>query len=121
MKPGTRQLKTHLRGPRRVRRSQSPDMVRQQIYGYLPTHYAISAPICQAATEADIDPDRIKLKRTVRIIRRWAFDPAFPLNSGNQLPPGLWPRSPRRRVSTRHAATGPTLGWSSQPGITPTG
>ena len=74
---GNRQLKTYLRGPGRVLRSQSPDLVRQEIYGYLLTHYAISALICQAATEADIDPDRVKFKRTVRIIRRRAADPAF--------------------------------------------
>jgi hypothetical protein len=47
---GNRQLKTYLRGPGRVLRSQSPDMVRQEIYGYLLAHYAISALICQAAT-----------------------------------------------------------------------
>jgi hypothetical protein len=74
---GNRQLKTYLRGPGRVLRSQSPDLVRQEIYGYLLTHSAISALICQAATEADIDPDRVKFKRTVRIIRRRATDPAF--------------------------------------------
>jgi hypothetical protein len=74
---GNRQLKTYLRGPGRVLRSQSPDMVRQEIYGYLLTHYAISALICKAATEADIDPDRVKFKRTVRILRRRAADPAF--------------------------------------------
>ena len=45
-------------------------MVRQEIYGYLLTHYAISALICRAATEADIDPDRVKFTRTVKIIRR---------------------------------------------------
>jgi len=72
------QLKTCLRGPGKVLRSKSPDMVRQEIYGYLLTHYAISALICQAATEADIDPDRVKFLRTVRIIRRRAADPAFP-------------------------------------------
>lgn len=76
---GNAQLKTHLRGPGRVLRSKSPDMVRQEIYGYLLTHYAISALICQAATEADIDPDRVKFKRTVRIVRRRVADPAaFP-------------------------------------------
>jgi hypothetical protein len=75
---GNRQLKTYLRGPGRVLRSQSPDLVRQEIYGYLLTHYAVSALICQAATEADVDPDRVKFKRTVRIIRRRAADPAFP-------------------------------------------
>ncbi len=73
---GNKQLKTYLRGPARVLRSKSPDMVRQEIYGYLLTHYAISALICRAATEADIDPDRVKFVRTVRIIRRRAADPA---------------------------------------------
>jgi Insertion element 4 transposase N-terminal len=75
---GNDQLKTCLRGPGAVLRSKSPDMVRQEIYGYLLTHYAISALICQAATEAGIDPDRVKFLRTVRIIRRRAADPAFP-------------------------------------------
>ncbi len=45
---------------------------------YLLTHHAISALICRAATEADIDPDRVKFLRTVRIIRRRAAGPAFP-------------------------------------------
>ena len=76
---GNRQLKTYLRGPGKVLRSKSPDMVRQEIYGYLLTHYALSALICRAATEAGIDPDRVKFKRTVRIVRRRAADPAaFP-------------------------------------------
>lgn len=73
---GNDQLKTHLRGPGRVLRSHSPDMVRQEIYGYLLTHYAISALITRAATEADIDPDRVKFLRTVRIVRRRMTDPA---------------------------------------------
>ena len=69
---GNDQLKTCLRGSGKVLRSKSPDMVRQEIYGYLLTHYAISALISRAATEADIDPDRVKFLRTVRIIRRRA-------------------------------------------------
>jgi hypothetical protein len=75
---GNDQLKTCLRGPGKVLRSKSPDMACQEIYGYLLTHYAISALICRAATEAGIDPDRVKFLRTVRIIRRRAADPAFP-------------------------------------------
>jgi hypothetical protein len=75
---GNDQVKTCLRGPGAVLRSKSPDMVRQEIYGYLLTHYAISALICAAATEADIDPDRVKFLRAVRIIRRRAAGPAFP-------------------------------------------
>jgi Insertion element 4 transposase N-terminal len=46
---------------------------------YLLTHYALSSLICRAVTEAGIDPDRVKFKRTVRIFRRRAADPAaFP-------------------------------------------
>jgi hypothetical protein len=76
---GNAQLKMYLRGPGRVLRSKSPDMARQEIYGHLLTHYALSALICPAATEAGIDPDRVKFKRTVRIVRRRAADPAaFP-------------------------------------------
>jgi hypothetical protein len=73
------QIKTRLRGPGRILRSRSPDMVRQEIYGYLLARHAISALICRAATEADIDPGRVKFPRTVRIIRRQGSSPAaFP-------------------------------------------
>ena len=72
------QLKTCLRGPGKVLRSKSPDMVRQEIYGYLLAHWAISGLICQAATEADIDPDRVKFTRTVRVVRRATAPAAFP-------------------------------------------
>jgi hypothetical protein len=74
---GNAQLKTYLRGPGRVLRSGSPDLIGQEIWGYLLAHYAISALICEAATAAGIDPDRVKFKRTLRIIRR-AVGPAFP-------------------------------------------
>ena len=74
---GNAQLKTCLRGPGRVLRSESPAMVEQEIWGYLLTHYAISALTCTAATAAGIDPDRVKFKRTLRIARRRVADPAF--------------------------------------------
>jgi hypothetical protein len=74
---GNQQLKTYLRGPGKVLRSGSPDLVEQEIWGYLLTHYAISALTCTAATAAGIDPDRVKFKRTLRIVRR-AVGPAFP-------------------------------------------
>jgi hypothetical protein len=71
------QLKTFLRGPGRILRSQSPDMIEQEIWGYLLTHHAISALICTAATAAGIDPDRVKFRRTIRAVRRRVTDPAF--------------------------------------------
>jgi hypothetical protein len=74
---GNQQLKTYLRGPGKVLRSRSPALVEQEIWGYLLTHYAISALTCAAATAAGIGPDRVKFTRTLRIIRR-AVGPAFP-------------------------------------------
>jgi hypothetical protein len=70
------QAKVILRGPGKVMRSQSPDMVIQELYGYLLTHYAFTSLICRAATEAGIDPDRVKFKNAVRIVRRRIDDPA---------------------------------------------
>jgi hypothetical protein len=72
------QLKTFLRGPGKILRSQSPAMVEQELWGYLLTHYAISALACTAATAAGIDPDRVRPKRTIRAVRRRVADPAFP-------------------------------------------
>jgi hypothetical protein len=73
---GNKQVKTFLRGPGKILRSQSPDTVKQEIWGYFLTHYAVTALICTAATNVGIDPDRVKFKRAIRIIRR-ADDPAF--------------------------------------------
>src|ERR1700722_18153625 len=70
------QVKTLMRGPGRVLRSRSPDMAEQEIRGYLLAHYALSALICAAATAAGIDPDRVKFKRTLQVVRR-AVGPAF--------------------------------------------
>jgi len=73
---GNAQLKTYMRGPGRVLRSGTPEMIEQEIWGYLLAHYAISALICAAATSAGIDPDRVRFRRTLRIVRR-AVGPAF--------------------------------------------
>lgn len=109
---GNDQLKTHLRGPAKILRLKKPDTVRQEIYGYLLTHYALSALICRAATETDIDPDRIKFTCTVRIIRRRGHRPGglFPLSTGPAPWPRSWPTSLRDATSTRDAATAATRG-----------
>ncbi|MCX5071554.1 IS4 family transposase [Streptomyces sp. NBC_00513] len=66
------QLKSVLPGPGKVLRSTSPDLVHQEVWAHLLVHYAISSLICQAATGADSDPDRISLLRAVNIVRRTA-------------------------------------------------
>ncbi|MFE9313219.1 IS4 family transposase [Streptomyces sp. NPDC006706] len=73
---GIDQLKTHLRGPGKILRSRSPELAYQEIWAYLLTHWALSALICRAATDAGIDPDRVKFLGTVRIVRRSVTDRA---------------------------------------------
>lgn len=70
------ELKTHQRGPRVVLRSKTPDGVRQEVYGYLCTHYAIRALMATIAShESDangepLDPDRVSFMRAPRAARR---------------------------------------------------
>lgn len=64
------EVKTHQRGPARVLRSKSPDMVRQEIWALLLAHYAIRSLMCRAADEIDEDPDRLSFMRSIRVIRR---------------------------------------------------
>jgi hypothetical protein len=97
-------------------------LVRQEIYGYLLTHYAISALICKAATEAGRGPDRVKFKLTVRIVRRRTADPAaFPPDRRERILASIMADVTRKSTSTRSAGTGPTLVLSSGPATIPTG
>lgn len=64
------ELKTHLRGARIVLRSKRPDLVKQEFYGLLLTHFAIRGLMHEAAAKGDVDPDRLSFVHAVRVIRR---------------------------------------------------
>ncbi len=64
------ELKTHQRGARAVLRSQSPNLVLQEIWGHLCCHYAIRALMFDTATHAGRDPDRVSFVAALRISRR---------------------------------------------------
>ena len=64
------EIKTHQRGPARILRSRSPDMVRQEIWAFPLTHYGVRHLMCRAADEADVDPDRLSFMRSLRVVRR---------------------------------------------------
>ncbi len=77
------EVKTHQRGPAVILRSRSPDMVLQEVYGLLLTHYAIRQLVTEAAGQAEIDPDRLSFTRALNIVRRQvtaqaAFSPLPP-------------------------------------------
>jgi Insertion element 4 transposase N-terminal/Transposase DDE domain len=64
------ELKTHQRGPGIVLRSRKPELVEQEIWGLLLTHYGIRHLMREAADQAELDPDRMSFIRALRIIRR---------------------------------------------------
>jgi hypothetical protein len=64
------ELKTHLRGSKIVLRSKTPDLVRQEFYGFLLAHFAIRGLMHEAALKANEDPDRLSFLHAVRVVRR---------------------------------------------------
>ena len=78
------EIKTHQRGRGAVLRSKSPEMIKQEIWAFLLTHYAIRRLMCEAADQAGKDPDRLSFMRSLRVIRRQVTDQAAlsPLPAG---------------------------------------
>jgi hypothetical protein len=64
------ELKTHQRGSAVILRSKKPDLVEQEIWGLLLTHYGIRHLMREAADQAELDPDRLSFIRSLRVIRR---------------------------------------------------
>jgi hypothetical protein len=64
------ELKTHLRGAQIVLRSKTPELVEQEFYGLLMTHYAIRGLMHEAALRVDEDPDRLSFLHAVRVVQR---------------------------------------------------
>ncbi len=64
------EVKTHARGKSVVLRSKDPEGVRQEVYGYLCTHYAIRALMTEVAEHGGLDPDRVSFTRSLRAARR---------------------------------------------------
>jgi hypothetical protein len=84
------EFKTHLRGVSTVLRSQTAELVRQEVYGILLAHFALRGLMHEAAVHAGKDPDRISFIHTVRVVRRSL--PRFAALS----PSGLEKPAPRR-------------------------
>ena len=64
------ELKTHLRGSKIVLGSKTPDLVRQEFYGFMMAHFAIRGLMHEAALKANQDPDRLSFLHAVRLVRR---------------------------------------------------
>ncbi len=85
------ELKTHLRGARRVLRSKTPDLVYQEAWGFLLAHFALRALMHEAALGAfprARDPDSLSFTHTLRVARRTLpHVAAFPPSARRRSPP----------------------------------
>ena len=64
------EIETHLRGSQIQLRSKTPDLVRQEFYGLMMTHFAIRGLMHEAAIKGDIDPDKLSFVHAIRVVRR---------------------------------------------------
>jgi hypothetical protein len=94
------EFKTHLRGAQRVLRSKTPELVRQEVWGFLLAHFALRALMHEAALGAEPrarDPDTLSFTHALRVTRRtlphWAaLSPSGPA----ARPPGAAARAAGR-------------------------
>lgn len=92
------ELKTHLRGGGRVLRSKTPDLVRQEAWGFLLAHFALRALMHEAALGAlprARDPDTLSFTHTLRVTRRTLPHVAALPPSGPTARAARPPRDPR--------------------------
>lgn len=71
-----REIEAQILDVDRTLRSKKPDLVRQEVWGLLLTHYAIRALMVDASQTADIDPDRLSFIRSLNLVRRTVTDQA---------------------------------------------
>lgn len=85
------ELKTHLRQSRRVLRSKTPELVRQEFYGWVLAHYAVRWLLHQGAAQHRIPHAELSFKGHVELLRRaqpqsGAFPPRAAQTSTTMVP-----------------------------------
>ena len=77
------ELKTHLHQRRRVLRSKTPDLVRQEFYGWVLAHYAVRWLMHSAGSRYDLEPRQLSFVANVQHLKAQqlqsgAFPPSAP-------------------------------------------
>jgi hypothetical protein len=85
------ELKTHLRQSRRVLRSKTPELVRQEFYGWVLMHYTVRWLLHQGATRHRIPHEELSFTGHVQWLRQeqplsGAFPPRAPEKAGAMVP-----------------------------------
>jgi Insertion element 4 transposase N-terminal/Transposase DDE domain len=82
------ELKTHLRGPRVVLRSKTPQLVFQEFYGLLLAHFCVRSLMHEAAHKAREDPDRLSFSHCVQVMDvKLPISGSFSPSGSSDLPP----------------------------------
>lgn len=82
------EMKTHLRQSRRVLRSKTPELVRQEFYGWVLAHYAVRWLLHQGASASRTRHDELSFKGHVELLRRTQpLSGAFPPSAAKTPPP----------------------------------
>lgn len=85
------ELKTHLRQGRRLLRSKTPELVRQEFYGWVLAHYAVRWLLHQGAARHRTPHAELSFKGHVELLRRaqprsGAFPPRAPATQAPVVP-----------------------------------
>jgi IS4 transposase len=67
---GFDELKTHLKGSGRVLRSQLPEIVVQEFYGFLLAYFVVRKVMADAARMGGVSPAELSFVHSVRVIKR---------------------------------------------------
>jgi len=82
------ELKTHLHNGRRVLRSRTPDLVRQEFYGWVLMHYTVRWLLHQGAASRRIPHEDLSFKGHVELIKReQPLSGAFPPRAAQKAGP----------------------------------
>lgn len=67
---GFGEIKTYLRGKNKLLRSQLPELVKQELYGFFLAYFVVRKVMADAARKSGIAPVELSFVHTVRVIKR---------------------------------------------------
>ena len=103
------ELKTHLLRSRRVLRSKTAELVRQEFYGWVLAHYAVRWLLHQGATRHRMPHDELSFASHVQLLRReQAPSGAFPPSEAEVAPAPLQAGARRKLPLASHPDTRPS-------------
>jgi hypothetical protein len=102
------ELKTHLLKSRRVLRSKTAELVRQEFYGWVLAHYAVRWLLHQGATRHRMPHEELSFTSHVQLLRReQPLSGAFPPSAAKTAATLLSARARRKRTATRNTDARP--------------